>query len=231
MSDISAVLPPTGVSAPSATTATGALKGPGGAMGKDDFLKMLVAQLKHQDPMNPMDGQQFAAQLAQFSSVEQLVQLNSKFEEQAAGTAALADSLANNGALATIGRTVLAVGDGVEIPASGSAADVEVTFGVADAGGVATLNVFDLNGARVGSRPLGVVGGGTQTVPLGAAGAGLAPGAYRYEVAVANGKGDAVDVTEFVSGTVDGVRYGSQGAVLTAGGLSFGIGSVVQVGN
>ena len=40
------------------------------------FLKLLVAQMKNQDPMNPMDGQEMAAQLAQFTSVEQLINAN-----------------------------------------------------------------------------------------------------------------------------------------------------------
>ena len=115
MSDIAGVTGSASVNTGGAIT--GAMKG--GVMGKDDFLKMLVAQLKHQDPMNPMEGQEFAAQLAQFSSVEQLVQLNKQYEAQAESTAALAESLANNGALSTIGRTVLAVGDAVEVPAEG----------------------------------------------------------------------------------------------------------------
>jgi flagellar hook assembly protein FlgD len=46
------------------------------ALGKEEFLKLLVAQMKNQDPLNPMDGQQMAAQLAQFSSVEQLINAN-----------------------------------------------------------------------------------------------------------------------------------------------------------
>ena len=49
---------------------------PKGALGKDEFLKMLVAQMQNQDPLSPMDGQQMAAQLAQFSSVEQLISAN-----------------------------------------------------------------------------------------------------------------------------------------------------------
>ena len=44
-------------------------------MGKDDFLQLLVTQLGNQDPLNPMDGKDFAAQLAQFSSVEQLMNI------------------------------------------------------------------------------------------------------------------------------------------------------------
>jgi flagellar basal-body rod modification protein FlgD len=46
------------------------------AVDKDQFLQLLVAQLKHQDPMNPVDNQQFLTQLATFSSLEQLVSIN-----------------------------------------------------------------------------------------------------------------------------------------------------------
>ena len=50
--------------------------GAGGKLGKDEFLKLLVAQLTNQDPLNPADGQEMAAQLAHFSSVEQLQNAN-----------------------------------------------------------------------------------------------------------------------------------------------------------
>lgn len=49
-------------------------------LGKDDFLRLLVAQMQHQDPLNPMDNQQFVAQLAQFSSLEQIENLANGFE-------------------------------------------------------------------------------------------------------------------------------------------------------
>lgn len=52
----------------------------GGAMGKDEFVKLLVTEMKNQDPLSPMDGKELAAQLAQFSSVEQLVNVNTKLD-------------------------------------------------------------------------------------------------------------------------------------------------------
>jgi len=52
------------------------------AMGKDDFMKMLIAQLKNQDPTNPQQGAEFAAQMAQFSAVEQLSNLNTTLTAQ-----------------------------------------------------------------------------------------------------------------------------------------------------
>ena len=64
-------------------------KAAGGAMGKEEFLKLFVAQMKNQDPLNPMEGQEMAAQLAQFSSVEQLINLNQQLEAQTSASASM----------------------------------------------------------------------------------------------------------------------------------------------
>lgn len=52
-----------------------------GAADRDTFLKLLVEQLKHQDPLAPQDGAQFVAQLAQFNSLDQLITINQRLEQ------------------------------------------------------------------------------------------------------------------------------------------------------
>ena len=75
---------PAAPTTPKVTTPTAT--SPGGAMGKDQFLKLLVAQMKNQDPSSPMDGTQMAAQLAQFSTVEQLQNANTTLTQIADAT-------------------------------------------------------------------------------------------------------------------------------------------------
>jgi flagellar basal-body rod modification protein FlgD len=81
------------------TTPTQLTRNTGGALGKDDFLKLLVAQLQHQDPMNPMQDSDFMGQMASFSTLEQVTNM-------AAANDTIAKNLTANGAIALIGRTV-----------------------------------------------------------------------------------------------------------------------------
>ena len=98
MTDINAVN--SAVSAASSTPAAIATTTKqAGTLGKDDFLKLLVGQLQHQDPMQPADDTAFIGQMAQFSQLEQE-------SNTAKSTSSMADQLVRTGALGLIGRTV-----------------------------------------------------------------------------------------------------------------------------
>ena len=75
------------------------------SLGKDDFLKLLITQLSNQDPTNPMEDTQFIAQMAQFSSLEQMANMNQQFTKMTA-------MLNSSEAMSVLGKTVeLNVGD------------------------------------------------------------------------------------------------------------------------
>ncbi len=202
------------------------IQAPGGKLGKDEFLKILVAQLRNQDPMNPSSPEEFSAQLAQFSSLEQLMQVNQTLTSQAAADAALAQALNNSAAVGVLGRTVLAVGDTVEVSGTG---EDRVTVGVGGSGGHATLTLYDEDGNVVGSRDAGELGPGRQVIELKGAADGLPPGRYRYAVTLEDGSGGEVAVQTFTRALIDGVRYGPQGPTLTSGGLEIPLADVVEI--
>jgi flagellar basal-body rod modification protein FlgD len=188
----------------------------GGKLGKDEFLKMLVAQLKNQDPLQPSNGQELAAQLAHFSTVEQLSQIKDLLAGQGSHVTALASAISTGGAQSLLGSTVEAPGDLVFVPSEG-AASVRVLVG--GAGGAATLRLFDDKGRELGSRQLGSMPGGEQVIELGSLSSGLRQGWYSYSVDVVDSDGSRVPTQTFTAATVDGVRFGASGPLLTSGEL------------
>ena len=108
-----------------------------GAMGKDDFLKLMTTQLRRQDPMNPVDDTAFLAQMAQFTSLEQLTNLGTVASQQLS-----AEGVSQ--ALALSGRTVDYVG-----------ADGTTRTGVVEAvvfdGGVPQLTIGGVPGISPGA--------------------------------------------------------------------------------
>ncbi len=203
------------------------LSGAGGAMGKDQFIKLLVAQLTHQDPLNPQDSSQMASQLAQFSSVEQLMNINSQLTTQANSNAAVTSAITNASALSLIGKTVMV--QDPQIAVGGTDATLNVSADIPTAGGKLTLTIKDANGNTVAVRDLGAATSGRKTFALGDATAGLTAGTYTASFSLTDGTGAVTNPPAISSVRVDGVTYGPSGASITSGGRTYSIGSVMQV--
>jgi flagellar basal-body rod modification protein FlgD len=199
--------------------------GPGGKLGKNEFLKLLVTQLRYQDPMNPLQGQEMASQLAQFSSLEQLTNIGDELKTQQTGNDALVAAVTNATAMNTIGKEVTAVSDQLYLPADGKATVSCTTAG----DGQGTLTIADANGKVLGTRDLGFVSGGAHTFDVGTAGAGLKEGGYRYYIDVKGADNKAVEVETYTTARIDGITYGQEGALLTAGPLRIKPGSIVKI--
>ncbi len=173
----------------------------GDNLGKDDFLLLLVTQFKYQDPLNPMDDKEFVSQLSQFSSLEQLMNLNTSMEGLTGATKE--QQMMNAGSY--IGKDVGAGGNSIAVK-DDKVSIYYYAFGETMSKG--TINVYDQNMQVVYSETLGAKAAGTHKFEWNGVrydGSRAPEGVYyvRLECLDANGKAMLTD--NMVTGTVEGV--------------------------
>jgi flagellar basal-body rod modification protein FlgD len=211
------------------TSIASQVAGPGGPLGKDQFLKLLIAQLQNQDPMNPMQGDQMASELAQFSSLEQLQEINTTLTGQQSAAGSLLGAVQAGAAINTIGHTVVAAGNQVQV--GGTNGQTSVTASLSGAAASGTLHIFNSAGAEVGTETLGSLPAGKQSIDITAATKGLPAGSYTYSIDAKDGSGAAITVQTYTTGKVDGISSGQNGITLTIGGMSVPYANVIQILN
>src|SRR4051812_30925434 len=123
--------------------------GPKSSLGKDDFLKLLVAQLKNQDPLAPQDNTQFVSQLAQFSSLEAAMGTNTRLDSITSQN----QGLANTEVVSLVGKTATVKGS--LITAAGSGTAVPIGFTLSGAADSTNVSVQDSTGKVIRTIPLG----------------------------------------------------------------------------
>jgi flagellar basal-body rod modification protein FlgD len=194
-------------------------------MGKDDFLHLLVTQLQNQDPLNPMDSTGFSAQLAQFSSLEELQNIN-----ETLGSVGNSQSiLTNSQAVDYIGKRIQAVGDRLDL-SGGQPASIEFSLNQ-DAAGV-YVRIYNQRGEFVQDLEPGPLGAGLQSVTwdgMDYRNQQAPDGTYQYEVKAMDTDGNTMSATSFTSGTVSGVYYKNGQAYLMTASQEIPLGNVVQV--
>lgn len=187
-------------------------------MGKEDFLQLLVTQLKSQDPMNPMKDQEFAAQLAQFSSLEQLLNINETLGGQSESTSALADRINRSTAADLLGKDVQAAGDVLGWTGEG---EVPLSFELDGPAEEVTIAVKDAGGTTVFEQNLGVMDEGFHEFAWdgkNADGNEVPYGTYTFAVEAVDSEGESVATDLFANGKVDRVTFGSEGPMLWING-------------
>lgn len=211
-------------SSDAASAATG-----GKALGKDTFLQLLVTQLKNQNPLDPQDNSEFVAQLAQFSSVEGINNLNTT-------VSGLAGNYTSGQALqasALVGHTVLAPASSTAVnTASGLAGQ----FDLASSTTGAVVKIYDANGTLVKNIDLGTQQAGTVGFKWDGTsneGAVLPSGTYKF-VASADVDGKEVAQTMYLPSTVTSVTVGSTAGDMSlklADGSSVALSAVKSIGS
>lgn len=179
------------------------------SMGKDDFLRIFVEQLTHQDPFNSMDPTQMIGQLTQFSMLEQLTNMNAALTS---GLSAQTFQTAT-GAVAYIGKTVMASGYSLSVK---DGAATKASYTLPKDAKTLKARIYDKNGTLVRTMDIGAKAAGTYDISWDGKderGNKVADGIYSMAVSGTDAKGDALTASTTVSGVVSGVSV-KNGAIM-----------------
>ena len=195
------------------------------AMGKDDFLKLLIAQLAAQDPLDPMGAQDFSAQLAQFSALEQMTNVNSNLEI----IQKLETALQNTSSVNLIGKTVESHGNAFNHVSGAS--DV-LAFSLDRNAESIRIDIYDSSGKQVDLVKLGNQGQGKNTVSWDGndpQGKPVSVGTYSFTVSAEDTSGIPIQVDTFSSGLVTDVVFGEDEIYAVVNGKELPLSTIKRV--
>jgi flagellar basal-body rod modification protein FlgD len=198
-------------------------------MNKDDFLQLLMAQLQNQDPLSPEDPKDFVAQLAQFSSLEQEINSNTNLENLSKAISSLQQSQSMAQGVSLLGKTVQGSGNLLSV-VGGQA--LEASFQLPSAAKQVAVGIFDSTGNQVATVNLGAQQAGPLTISWDgkdSTGQQVPDGMYTYQVAAQDSSGNAIQVNNYITGTVDEVYQDSQGVWVNVSGQKMPLNSVLAV--
>lgn len=199
------------------------------SLGKEEFLKLLVVQLQNQDPLSPMESQDFSAQLAQFSSVEQLTNIDSNLEESIQTNVVLSQTINNTLATTLIGKQVTATGNRVQLIEGTPAA---VSFELQTPAQEATVTITDSAGNVVRTLEGQNLGSGIQSLEwdgLDDDGVAVPEGVYSFSVKATDASGAEVVTQPLIRGIAGSLMYSGGTAFLRIGDLSVSFGDVLEI--
>lgn len=171
-------------------------------LGKTAFLELMMAQMQYQDPLNPVADTDFTAQLAQFSSLEQLTNINTGVETLNEGT----EQQQMLNAVSFIGKEVTAAGNSLS-KMDGNISSL--SFELSEAAANVTVNIFDSNGNIVDTIEMGQLQAGSYDVEwdgLDSNDSELPDGVYLVYMGAESAEGNAIMVTPSATGIVEGVE-------------------------
>lgn len=211
----------------SSTSGTEKENGKKDPFGQDAFLRLMITQLKNQNPLEPLKNQEFLSQLSQFTTASGVQDLKKSFDS-------LGDALQSNQALqasSLVGRSVVVPSDRGFLPQGGSLAGI---VDVPEPVGNLRVSIYNAAGEVVKTMDLGMQPAGQAKFAwngLDSAGRSQVSGSYRF-TAEANFNGKSYQFDTYAQAPVESVTIGrnGQGLVLNLGGLgSVNMSSVAQI--
>lgn len=209
----------------STNTSSDPLKTGGQLVDRNLFLKLLTAQLQYQDPFHPIDNNEFTAQLAQFSGLDQLYGVNDRLDSLLT-TQSMMDK-SNTAGL--IGKEVKAVGNSVEL-LKGSSATINYEM-KKDATNV-MIDIYGNNGQKVRSVKLGTEAAGPHDYVWDGKddfGNSVEPGTYTVAIAATDANNNNINITSNITGRVTGVAFSGSSPTLNVNGTKVPMENVIEV--
>jgi flagellar basal-body rod modification protein FlgD len=187
------------------------------------FLQMLTTQLQNQNPLDPLDTNQFTQQLVQFASVEQQLKTN----DQLSSLVALQQSTQATQALTFVGKTAVVDGSTTALTNSSATWVLDVP-----SSGTMNVNITNSNGQTVFSGSYPVSAGKDQAFNWngqGSDGSQLPAGKYTMTATMPDSSGNAVGVSTQIQGAVDSVDLTQSPPLLSIGGQTYTINQIKKI--
>lgn len=184
------------------------------SMDKDAFFKLMLAQLKNQDPSNPLKNHEMAAQLAQFSTLEQMTNVNSTLKEMKAGNKPIEQFQALN----LIGKQV--GGDSSKLARTDLDKDHDFRFKLPSDVNSATIKVINSKGAPIREYTFNLLKEGDNKITWNGEdekGVKAKPGDYQFQIEAVGTNGQKVQVQTEFEGIVSGMSFSPEGPILQVG--------------
>jgi flagellar basal-body rod modification protein FlgD len=220
------MIDPTSATAAAASAAQVSASAQKSGIDQQQFLKLFIEQLKAQDPLSPMEPNELTAQLAQFSSLEQLTGINTRLDNlQQVTSNQITTSL-----LGLLGQDVRFEADRMQLE-DGQAPPIHFSLSQKTTGVVATIR--DANGSVVRTVDLGALAAGDHEFTFdgkSSSGATLGDGTYRVELsAKVEGSSDPLAVPVQMTGVVEGVDFTTDPPTVSVLGQQIGLDKIIQV--
>jgi len=194
-----------------------------GVLDKDAFLRLLVTELKNQNPMEPMDNKEFISQMAQFSTLEQISNLSNSIEKFIS-TESVAMKL---NAVGMIGKKVVIEGKNLKLE---SGTTDSIVFNLDEAADV-VLKIYNENGKLVRIEDLGNLEAGIHSYLWDGRsndGVMMPDGEYTYELKAITPEGEK-EIGGLEEGEVEAVQFNEDGIYIIVNGNRYPIDSVKEV--
>jgi flagellar basal-body rod modification protein FlgD len=194
-------------------------------MNKDDFLKLFMEQLKHQDPLKPQDASAMLDQLSQLTLVEQSYNNTTAMNNLLAAQ----NNATNLSSVSFIGKEVRAQGNALNFDGVSPAT---VEFNLAGSTASTDIVITDSTGRVVKKIKAGALSAGDKTIPWDGRNDGgtmMPTGAYKFSIVPTTASGSTVASTTFTSGKIGGIDFTSGKPMLMIGPVAVPFVDVISV--